>query len=175
MNVTAMYDVMMSKFRFGGANIATTYFDEPNLKLLQYVTNAYTRLDPSLALDNKKETAPAALNKCDSNLLQSTFPYAMTTPGQMYNYSSMQTVYAYYLAGDKKKAEEIAAMIIKDCSQQLNYYRGLPASKVTSDLQHDGQMAEQFISYLQQMKQEFSDTAHKNVELPGQLSTDSSK
>ncbi|RFM32996.1 glycosyltransferase family 117 protein [Chitinophaga silvisoli] len=167
-NVPVMYDVMMNKFTFGGANIPTTYFDEPNRKLLQYLRNAYTRLGTALALDNKKEQALLALNKADSNLLQSTFPYAMTTPGQMHNYSSMQTVYAYYLAGDKKKAEEIASLIKKDCNQQLNYYRSLPQNRITSDLQRDGQMAQQFISLLDRMKSDFSDSSHRQqLDVPG--------
>lgn len=163
-NVPMMYQNLMNKFTFGGANINGTYFDEPNRKLLQYVRNAYTRLGTALAIDNKKDSALTVLNKADKNLLENTFPYAMTTPGQMYNYSSMQTVYAYYLAGDKKKADEIAQKIIKDCNQQLNYYRQLPSSKMTSDLQHDGQMAEQFISLLGRMKQDFSDSTRRGVQ-----------
>jgi hypothetical protein len=163
-NVPMMYQNLMNKFTFGGANINGTYFDEPNRKLLQYVRNAYTRLGTALAIDNKKDSALTVLNKADKNLLENTFPYAMTTPGQMYNYSSMQTVYAYYLAGDKKKADEIAQKIIKDCNQQLNYYRQLPSSKMTSDLQHDGQMAEQFISLLGRMKQDFSDSTRRSVQ-----------
>lgn len=163
-NVPMMYNNLMNKFTFGGANINGTYFDEPNRKLLQYVRNAYTRLGTALAIDNKKDSALTVLNKADKNLLENTFPYAMTTPGQMYNYSSMQTVYAYYLAGDKKKADEIAQKIIKDCNQQLNYYRQLSASKMTNDLQHDGQMAEQFISLLGRMKQDFSDSTRKGVQ-----------
>jgi tetratricopeptide (TPR) repeat protein len=159
-----MYDNLMNKFTFGGANVNGTYFDEPNRKLLQYVRNAYTRLGTALAIDNKKEEALKVLNKADKNLLENTFPYAMTTPGQMYNYSSMQTVYAYYLAGDKKKADEIAQKILKDCNQQLMYYRQLPASKLTSDLQHDGQMAEQFISLLGRMKADFNDSTHRNIQ-----------
>jgi hypothetical protein len=163
-NVPVMYDNLMKKFTFGGANVNGTYFDEPNRKLLQYVRNAYTRLGTALAIDNKKDSALTVLNKADKNLLENTFPYAMTTPGQMYNYSSMQTVYAYYLAGDKKKADEIAQKIIKDCNQQLMYYRQLPSSKLTSDLQHDGQMAEQFISLLGRMKQDFSDSTRRGVQ-----------
>jgi hypothetical protein len=163
-NVPVMYNNLMNKFSFGGANVNGTYFDEPNRKLLQYVRNAYTRLGTALAIDNKKEEALTVLNKADKNLLENTFPYAMTTPGQMYNYSSMQTVYAYYLAGDKKKADEIAQKILKDCNQQLMYYRQLPSSKLTSDLQHDGQMAEQFISLLGRMKADFSDSTHNKIQ-----------
>lgn len=164
-NIPVMYQNLMNKFTFGGANVNGTYFDEPNRKLLQYVRNAYTRLGTALAIDGKKDSALTVLNKADKNLLESTFPYAMTTPGQMYNYSSMQTAYAYYLAGDNKKADEIAQKIIRDCNQQLMYYRQLPSSRLTSDLQHDGQMAEQFISLLGRMKADFgNDSTRRNIE-----------
>ncbi|MVT10368.1 DUF2723 domain-containing protein [Chitinophaga tropicalis] len=155
-NIPAMYTNLTTKFAFGGADVKGTYFDEPNRKLLQYVRNSYTRLGTALALDGKKDSALAVLNTSDKHLLEGNFPYAMTTPGQMHNYSSMQTVYAYYLAGDNKKAEEISQKIIKDCTQQLNYYRGLPLSKMGNGLQRDAQMAEQFISLLQRMKDDFT-------------------
>jgi hypothetical protein len=154
-NIPVMYDNLMQKFQYGGANVQGTYFDEPNRKLLQYVRNSYTRLGTALAMDNRKDSALSVLNKSDKNLLEGNFPYAMTTPGQMHNYSSMQTVYAYYLAGDNKKADEIAQKIIKDCTQQIQYYGGLPHSK-QSGLQRDTQMAEQFISLLQRMKEDFN-------------------
>lgn len=154
-NIPAMYQNLMTKFTFGGANVNGTYFDEPNRKLLQYIRNSYTRLGTALALEGNKDSALAVLNKADKNLLENNFPYAMTTPGQMHNYSSMQTVYAYYLAGDMKKADEISQKIIRDCTQQLQYYRGLPPSKL-GGLQRDAQMAEQFITLLQRMKEDFT-------------------
>lgn len=154
-NIPAMYENLMKKFAFGGANVEGTYFDEPNRKLLQYVRNSYTRLGTALALEGKKDSALAVLNKADKNLMEGNFPYAMTTPGQMHNYSSMQTVYAYYLAGDMKKADEISQKIIKDCTQQIQYYRSLPPSK-QSGIKRDTDMAEQFITLLQRMKEDFT-------------------
>jgi hypothetical protein len=169
-NSNFMYSNLMTKFAFGGAEKNGTYFDEPNRKLLQYLRNAYTRLGTSLAQDGEKDSALTVLNKADKGLLESNFPYAMTSPNNMHNYSSMQTAYAYYLAGDTKKANEIASKITRDCQQQLNYYRSLPPGKLTSDLQHDGQMAEQFISLLQRMRNDFSDST-KRQELPGNINT----
>lgn len=169
-NEPAMYKNLMTKFAFGGAETNGTYFDEPNRKLLQYLRNAYTRLGTSLAQDGEKDSALAVLNKADKGLLETNFPYAMTSPNNMHNYSSMQTAYAYYLAGDTKKANEIASKITRDCQQQLNYYRSLPPGKLTSDLQRDGQMAEQFITLLQRMRSDFSDST-KRQELPGNMNT----
>ncbi|QHS58312.1 glycosyltransferase family 117 protein [Chitinophaga agri] len=154
-NIPVMYKNLMEKFAFGGANTPGTYFDEPNRKLLQYLRNAYTKLGTAMAVEGNKDSALAVLNKSDKNLLEGNFPYAMTTPGQMHNYSSMQTVYAYYLAGDPKKADEISQKIIRDCTQQLQYYRSLPPSKMNG-LHRDMQLAEQFITLLQRMKEDFT-------------------
>ena len=172
-NVAVMYKNLMEKFAFGGANVPGTYFDEPNRKLLQYLRNAYTKLGTAMALTGEKDSALAVLNKSDKNLLQGNFPYAMTTPGQMHNYSSMQTVYAYYLAGDPKKADEISQLIIKDCTQQLQYYRSLPPSKMNG-LQRDMQMAEQFITLLQRMKEDFThpERRQQHLDQPGAIQVD---
>jgi len=170
-NVPVMYNNLMTKFTFGGAQVEGTYFDEPNRKLLQYLRNSYTRLGTVLAQQDRKDSALAVLNKADKGLLDSNFPYAMTSPNNMHNYSSLQTAYAYYLAGDIRKANEIADKIARDCQQQLQYYRSLPASKLTNDLQHDGQLAEQFLSLLQRMKEDFGGAPAKPGELPGNMST----
>ncbi|KAA2239124.1 DUF2723 domain-containing protein [Chitinophaga agrisoli] len=170
-NKEVMYKNLMTKFAFGGAEKNGTYFDEPNRKLLQYLRNAYTRLGTTLAQDGEKDTALIVLNKADKGLLEANFPYAMTSPNNMHNYSSLQTAYAYYLAGDIKKADEIAGKITRDCQQQLQYYRGLPPSRLSNDLQHDGQLAEQFISLLQRMKNDFSGDSTKQRELPANMNT----
>lgn len=163
-NVPVMYNNLMTKFTFGGAENKGTYFDEPNRKLLQYLRNAFTKLGIAMAQENKKADALKVLNKADTMLLEDNFPYAMTSPNNMHNYSSLQTVYGYYLAGDVKKGDEIAQKIIKDCTQQLQYYRALPPSKLGNDLQHDGQLAEQFIQLLQRMKADFGGGAPANAE-----------
>lgn len=155
-NVGVMYDNLMHKFEFGGAQTKGTYFDEPNRKMVLYLRQAYTKLAVAMTQEGKsKDSALNVLRYMDKNILETNFPYAMTTPGNMHNYTSIQTVYAYYMVGDAKRADELANKIIKDCEQQLRYYSALPASKVTNDLQRDGQNAQQFIGWLNQMKNDF--------------------
>ncbi|GEP93502.1 Protein of unknown function [Chitinophaga terrae (ex Kim and Jung 2007)] len=182
-NVPVMYDNLMHKFEFGGAQTPGTYFDEPNRKMIMYLRQAYTKLSIAMTQEGKsKDSALKVLNYMDKNVLEQNFPYAMTSPGNMHNYTSLQTIYAYYMAGDTKKADEIAAKVIKDCEQQLRYYSSLPANRMTSDLQRDGQNAQQFIAWLHQMKQDFGSGAKKNnneglihVEDSGQHPADSGK
>ncbi|HEY0271683.1 MAG TPA: DUF2723 domain-containing protein, partial [Chitinophaga sp.] len=167
-NVPVAYHNVMTKFEFGGANKPGTYFDEPNRKLLQYVRNAYTKVGIALAQQNDKEKALAVLNKADQNLLESNFPYAMTSLGNTHNYYSLQTVYAYYLAGNSKKAGEIAQEITKDCQQQITYFRSLPPYRQSGSLEQEARSSEQFIQLLQQLKMQFSDAA-KAQELKQQI------
>jgi hypothetical protein len=169
-NVPVMYDNMMKKFEFGGAQTPGTYFDEPNRKMIMYLRQAFTKLSIAMTQEGKsKDSALKVLGYMDKNILEQNFPYAMTSPGNMHNYTSLQTVYAYYMAGDDKKADEIAAKVIKDCEQQLRYYSSLPQNRMTSDLQRDGQNAQQFISWLQQMKQDFGNAAKKKNNTEGLL------
>lgn len=155
-NVGVMYDNLMHKFEFGGAQTRGTYFDEPNRKMIMYLRQAFTKLSVAMTQEGKsKDSALNVLRYMDKNIMETNFPYAMTTPGNMHNYTSIQTIYAYYMAGDAKRAEELSAKVVKDCEQQLRYYASLPASKMTNDLQRDGQNAQQFITWLGQMKSDF--------------------
>jgi hypothetical protein len=122
-----------------------------------------------------KDSALNVLRYMDKNIMETNFPYAMTTPGNMHNYTSIQTIYAYYMAGDAKRADELADKVIRDCEQQLRYYGGLPASKMTNDLQRDGQNAQQFINWLHQMKNDYGvNGAKRNKEGMIQVNTEDS-
>ncbi|SJZ82776.1 Amino acid transporter [Chitinophaga eiseniae] len=155
-NIGVMYENLMHKFAFGGAQTVGTYFDEPNRKMLMYLRQSFTRLSVAMTQGGAaKDSAIAVLAYMDKNVKEVNFPYAMTTPGNMHNYTSLQTVYAHYIAGDYKRGDELSNQIIKDCQQQLRYYQSLPASRLTSDLQRDGQTAEQFIQWLERMKVDF--------------------
>jgi hypothetical protein len=173
-----MYNNLMDKFVYGSVDIAGVYFDEPNRRMLQSVRNAYTKLGVALVKEGKKDKALQVLDRQDSVFLPGNMPYAMTSPGNMHNLWSMEIVYAYYIAGNAKKADAISAEITKDLEQQLRYYRSLPARLFTNDLQDDAQRAEQFLGMLKQLKVDFSnkDTL-KQQETGQQFSTvpDSSK
>lgn len=180
-NEAFAYDNLMNKFTFGGAQTPGTYFDEPNRRMLLSIRNSYAKLGIALAQNNKKDSALKVLNRCDSMILEENFPYALTSPDNMHNINSLQTVYAYYVAGDVKKANEISDEIVKDCQQQMNYYSALPAGKYSASLQQDGQTASMIISQLQDWKQKLGGgAAPASNELPPSLdsidkNTDSGK
>jgi hypothetical protein len=167
-NADGMYAPMMHKFGFGGANLHGTYFDETNRSMLLNIRNAYAREGEALAMENKKDSALNILNLCDKMMLQSNFPYGLTSPGNTHDISSMQTVYAYYSAGDTGKAESVAHDIIRDCQQQIIYYNALPQNKLTSDLQDDQQRAQLIIQQLQKWHELFTGKSNSS-ELPASI------
>lgn len=159
-----MYDNLMNKFVYGSVDIPGVYYDEPNRRMLQSLRNAYTKLGVALVKEGKSDKALEVLDRQDSVFLPGNMPYAMTTPGNMHNLWSMEVVYAYYLAGNPKKADEISQQLIRDLEQQMRYYRALPARLLTNDLQDDARRAEQFSLMLKQWKIDFAarDSAQQN-------------
>lgn len=171
-NTRRMYENLMNKFVYGSVNIEGVYFDEPNRRMLQTIRNAYTKASVALVKEGDKEKALKLLHRQDSVFLPGNMPYAMTSPGNMHNLWSMEIVYAYYIAGDNKKAEEISGQIIKDLEQQMRYYRALPANKFTNDLQDDAQRAERFMMMLKQWKTDLgADTSRRGEIGSGQINT----
>jgi hypothetical protein len=169
-NIRFMYENLMTRFKFGGAQKPGTYFDEPNRRMLLGIRNAYAKLGIALAEKGKKDSALKVLNKADQEILTTNFPYALTLPRNMHNISSLQTVYAYYLAGDSTKGDEIANEIINVCQQQLNFYNSLSPGKLGS-LQSDAQSANMIISQLNQWKQMFGKQSGRSKELPELMDT----
>jgi hypothetical protein len=170
-NLDFMYKNVMTEFKFGGAQVAGTYFDEPNRRMLLSLRNAYAKLGIALAQEGKKDSAIMALNFCDKNMLQENFPYALTSPGNSHNVNSLQTVYAYYLAGDSAKGDEIADEIINDCQQQMTYYNALPPGKLSSTLQQDAQTANMIISQLEEWQKQYGQHKGKASEIPARMDT----
>ncbi|WP_343704619.1 DUF2723 domain-containing protein [Chitinophaga sp.] len=166
-----MYENLMDKFVYGSVNIEGVYFDEPNRRMLQSIRNSYTKLSVALTKEGKKDSALKVLDRQDSVFLPGNMPYALTSPGNMHNLWSMEVVYAYYIAGNTKRANEISDEITKDLEQQMRYYRGLPPRLFTNDLQDDAQRAERFILMLKQWKLDFGKDSARSNEAGGQFST----
>ncbi|MEO6133955.1 MAG: DUF2723 domain-containing protein, partial [Ginsengibacter sp.] len=94
------YNVMMTKFKFGNANVPGVYFDEENRRHLNTIRLQFAQVANSLADAGKKDEARKLLAKLDDNTLQENFPYAMASRRQMQNQYSSQLLLASYKAGD---------------------------------------------------------------------------
>ncbi|MCL6524704.1 MAG: DUF2723 domain-containing protein [Thermoflavifilum sp.] len=159
-NAEGMYNIMLHRFGFGGADKPGTYFDETNRGMLLNIRNAYSKEAQALAMMGKKDSALQILTHVDQHILIQNFPYGYTSSGNAHNISSLQMVYAYYLAGDTTKAHAISEAIIKDCQQQLRYYQSL-GPLLTNDLADDQKRSSMIIQQLQVWRQAFSTNTHE--------------
>ncbi|HVU57348.1 MAG TPA: DUF2723 domain-containing protein, partial [Puia sp.] len=138
------YKNMMTKFSFGNANKPGVYYDEENRRHLNTLRAAHAQLALSLIDDNKKDSARKLLENFDHNVLESNFPYGMTSNrGNQHNRISMSFLLACYRAGDQALAQKVAASLKKDLTQQMRYYNALGEPMSDEQLAINAQMAMQ--------------------------------
>jgi hypothetical protein len=159
-NTDLMYDNLMTKFRFGGAEIPGTYFDENGRRVLLGIRRSFSTLGIALAGEGKNDAALKVLDYGYKMLPAATLPYGMASGegNSWHNITSMQYAYAYFLSGNVSKGNAIADEVIHDSNQQLNYYKHLPPNLKDPFLQ-DEQSCTAIITRLQQLKAAFSDSS----------------
>ncbi|MDR3713717.1 MAG: DUF2723 domain-containing protein [Puia sp.] len=158
-NMDIMYNNLMTKFKFGGADKPNVYFDENGRRSLLSIRRSFAALAMALAANGKKDSALQALNYADKMIQPSTLPYGMvSTENGIHNISSLQTIYAYYMAGDSKKAGLLADQVARDCNDQLAYYNSL-SSDGQAYFMRDQQEAAALIKQLQEMNRQFTQPA----------------
>ena len=120
------YDVIMNKFAYGNANTPGVYYDEENRRHLNTIKFATAQLAASLADAGKKDSARKVLEHYDQNVLQSNFPYGMTSnQSNLHDYFTLRFLDACYKAGDFTLAQKVSASVKKDLEQQMRYYKSL--------------------------------------------------
>jgi len=140
-NNEVAYKNMMNKFDFGHANIPGVYYDEENRRHLNTLRAAHAQLALSLVDEGRKDSARRLLERFDKNVLESNFPYGMTSNrGNQQNRISMSFLLACYESGDLTLAKKVAASVKKDLSQQMRYYNGLGESIPNEQLAINAQM-----------------------------------
>ena len=151
-NTDWTYNVVMTKFGFGNANIPGVYFDEENRRHLNTIRKAEVDLAFDLINKNQKDSARSVLQRCDKMMLQQNFPYGMISRGNDHNQLSMAVMQAAYLADDKTLAEKVANSVKKDLQQQMKYYNSLSGWQATG-LAYDKQNAQETLDRLTQIQQ----------------------
>jgi hypothetical protein len=143
-NNDVAYRNMMTKFAYGNAITPGVYYDEENRRHLNTLRAAHAQLALSLIDAGKKDSARNLLDHFDQNVLESNFPYGMTSNrGNQHNRISMSFLLACYESGDMTLAAKVAASLKKDLSQQLRYYNSLGDSQPNEQLAVNAQMAAQ--------------------------------
>src|SRR5258708_19835111 len=78
-NNDVAYTNMMTKFGFGNADKKGVYYDEENRRHLNTLRASYAQLAISLIDAGKKDSAGKLLEHFDTNVLESNFPYSITS------------------------------------------------------------------------------------------------
>jgi hypothetical protein len=140
-NNEVAYKNMMTKFSFGNADKPGVYYDEENRRHLNTLRASYAQLALSLIDAGKKDSARKILDHFDKNVLESNFPYGMTSNrGNQHNRISMSFLLAAYQCGDLEVAKRVSASVKKDLSQQLRYYSSLGDNMPNEQLAINAQM-----------------------------------
>ena len=143
-NNEVAFNNMMTKFSFGNADKQGVYYDEENRRHLNTLRASYAQLALSLIDAGQKDSARKLLEHFDAGVLESNFPYGMTSNrGNQHNRISMSFLLASYQSGDQALAKKVAASLKKDLSQQLRYYSSLGDNMPNEQLAINAQMVMQ--------------------------------
>jgi len=128
-NTDVVYQNLMNKFKFGGANKSSVYFDEENRRHLLSIRSTYGEAAGNMADENRKQEAINLLNKAEAGISPENLPYAMPGRFNSHNQSALIYLEAAYKAGDQKLAQKVSAAIKKDLDEQKKYYEYLRTEK----------------------------------------------
>jgi hypothetical protein len=144
-DIDQAYKNIMQYFAYGGANREGVYYDEENRRHLNTIRLAHAQLAQALIAAGKKDSADKVLRHFDDNVLDSNFPYGMTTnQGNQQDAISTEFLLACYQAGDLKLAAKVKASLKKDLQQQMRYYKSLG-----DEVMNDDQLANNAYAILQ--------------------------
>ncbi|HSU27785.1 MAG TPA: hypothetical protein VLJ68_05345 [Chitinophagaceae bacterium] len=118
--MSTIYNTLMTKYKFGGADKKGVYFDEENRRHLVSLREIFAEAAGNLADAGRKEEAKKLLAKCEEGMLAENIPYAM--PTRFFNQASMVYLEAACKAGDSVLADKIRFALRQDLNQQKLYY-----------------------------------------------------
>jgi Protein of unknown function (DUF2723) len=145
-NVDWMLDKLMNKFKYGGANKNSVYFDEENRRHLVSIRNAHTILAMNLNMQGRKEEAKKVLQRADQMISDKNMPYAMASRyGNDHNEKSIYFGMAAFEAGDAELAKKVLEKVKKDCQQQVAYYESLAEDEMGGAQNFEYQKAQEYI------------------------------
>ena len=128
-NLDWMYDKMMNKFEFGGADKESVYYDEENRRHLLNIRSLYGEVAGNLADVGKKDQAQKLIEKAEKGINPENFPYAMVSRYNSHNQTGLVFLEACYKSGKTELAERIRKEIRTDLEQQQQYYDYIRAEK----------------------------------------------
>lgn len=138
-NLDRMYELVMTKFRWGGADRPGTYFDENARGIISTLRNqVFTPLAEGLlqrAAAGDKAKAQTVLRKCLSVILEENIPYET---------SSIYFARALYSAGLTKEADHVLSAIVRRSLSTMAWALRLSPEQL-QQFQRYGDMQEAFL------------------------------
>jgi len=143
-NVDWMFNNVMNKFKYGGAEKNAVYFDEENRRHLINIRNAHTILAMNLIAADRKEDAKKVLQRCDQLMKDKNMPYGMASRyGNDHNEKSFYFGLTAFQAGDMELGKRVMELVKKDCQQQMAFYEAINTDDSNSPSEYEYQMAKQ--------------------------------
>lgn len=124
-NTEIMYNNFMNKFKWGNLAADGVYLNQDNRRMCVNFRSNFASLVDALIQEGKTEKAKLALDKCLEVIPDNKLPY---------DYFNAQMASSYAAIGETDKALEIVEIIKNDCKQKLDYYFGLDAKLLDSEI-----------------------------------------
>jgi hypothetical protein len=115
MDVDKTYDAVMNRFRFGGLSRPGLYIDQTVMRLTYTHRRLMATLAINLAAKNEKDKAVKVLQKMEKEIPYYNIPIDVMG-------GSLETAQAWYLVGNKQKAEYVVNQLWKNAVQYAEYY-----------------------------------------------------
>lgn len=145
-NVDWMYDKIMNKFKYGGADKNGVYYDEENRRHMLSIRNAHIVLAMNLNALGRKDDAKKVLERCDKMMKEQNMPYAMASRyGNDHDEKSYYFAIAAFEAGDIELGKRVMTEVKKDLEQQVTYYESILEADDQTASSYEYQMAKRLI------------------------------
>ncbi|HEX5652596.1 MAG TPA: DUF2723 domain-containing protein, partial [Chitinophagaceae bacterium] len=131
-NMDTMYNTLLTKYLFGGANKKGVYFDEENRRHLLNIRALFAEAAGNLADAGKKQEAIRLLERAEQGIDPANLPYAMTSRFNSHNQTALVYLEACYKAGKTDLADKLRQAIRNDLTDQKKYYEYMRDSRPES-------------------------------------------
>lgn len=115
-NTEVMFDNMVNKYKWGGANNPKVYLDENNLRMCRSFRSMFAYLITALVEKGDKEKALIALDRATEVLPGNTVPRGA---------ESVIFADAYFELGEKEKGQKIVNEILERTKASLQWYASM--------------------------------------------------
>jgi hypothetical protein len=117
-----VYDNVMNRFKFGGANTPGIYLDETVMRMCYTHRRLLSQLAIHLAEEGKMDKAAKVLERAEQELPHANVPHDMQS-------GSLDIVRAYIAIEQDDKAKELIDILWQKSSQYMTYYCSLSPGK----------------------------------------------